>query len=36
MLKTFKINILFKRVGTDRLDKVAITINIPRINKGII
>jgi len=36
MLKTFKINILFKQVGIARLDKVIITINIPRINKGII
>jgi hypothetical protein len=32
----FKINILFKRVSTARLDKVIITVNIPRINKGII
>ena len=26
---------LFKRVGTARLDKVIIAINIPGINKGI-
>ena len=36
MLKTFKINILFKRVDIARLDKVVIIANIPRINKGII
>jgi hypothetical protein len=35
-LKTFKINISFKRVGIARLDKVIITANVPRINKGII
>ena len=32
----FKVNILFKRVGVARLDKVIIAVNIPRINKGII
>ena len=36
MLKTFKINMSFKRVDTARLDKVVIIVNIPRINKGII
>ena len=35
-LKMFKIDMLFKRVSTAGLDKVIITINIPRINKGII
>lgn len=35
-LKTFKINISFKRVGTAGLDKVVIIVNIPRIKKGII
>ena len=36
MLKTFKINIFFKRVNTINLNKVVIIINIPKINKGII
>ena len=36
MLKTFKINMSFKRVSTSRLDKVVIVVNVPRINKGII
>ena len=35
-LKTFKIDMLFKRVGIARLDEVVIAINVPRINKGII
>ena len=32
----FKINMLFKRVGTAGLDKVVIAVNVPGINKGII
>jgi len=36
MLKTFEIDMSFKRVGTAGLDKVVIAANIPRINKGII
>jgi len=35
-VKSVKINISFKRVSIARLDTVIITINIPRINKGII
>jgi hypothetical protein len=35
-LKMFEINMLFKWVGTARLDKVVIVVNIPGINKGII
>ena len=36
MLKTFEIDMSFKRVGIARLDKVVIAANIPGINKGII
>jgi len=36
ILKTFEIDMSFKRVGTARLDKVVIAVNIPGINKGII
>ena len=35
-LKTFEIDISFKQVGTAKLNKVVIAVNIPRINKGII
>jgi len=35
-LKTFKIDMSFKQVGTAGLNEVVIAANIPRINKGII
>ena len=35
-LKTFEINMSFKWVGTAKLNKIIIAVNVPGINKGII
>ena len=35
-LKTFEVDMSFKRVGTVGLDEVVIAANVPGINKGIL